>query len=127
MTARDLRFIRWLFRIAAVYGAVALLPMYFMAPPGLSHPLFYYGFVGVAFAWQVAFWIIATDPVRYRWFIVPGVIEKAAFGYAAAYLFAKGKVPDLLALGGVIDMWLAVLFVMAFIRLGTPVEDAAKT
>ena len=47
-----------------------------MPPPGMSHPLFYYGFVGVALAWQVAFWLIARDPVRYRWFIVPGVIEK---------------------------------------------------
>jgi hypothetical protein len=125
MTARDLVFIRWLFRGAAVYGALALLPMYFMPPTGLTHAVYYYGFVGVAFAWQVAFWFIATDPVRYRWFILPGVIEKVGFGYAAAYLFAKGQVPDLIALGGVIDLWLAVLFVMAFIRLGTPADAAS--
>lgn len=128
MTARELRLVRWLFRGAAVYGALALLPMYFMAPPGMSHPLFYFGFIGVALAWQLAFWIVASDPVRYRWLIVPGIVEKLGFGIAAVVLHGQGRVDDpLLALGGAIDLGMAALFAIAFIRLGAPDEPPAKT
>jgi hypothetical protein len=35
-------------------------------PPAITHPEFYYGFVGIATAWQVAFVIIGRDPERYR-------------------------------------------------------------
>jgi len=122
--ARDLAFERGLFRIAAIYGAAALLPMYFTPPTGMTHAVYYYGFVGVALAWQAAFWIIARDPARYRWLILPGVLEKVSFGAAASYLYAEGEVPDLIALGGAVDLCLAVLFAMAFVRLGTPAEPS---
>ena len=34
-----------LFRLAAAYGLIALLPMYFQAPADLTHPEFYFGFI----------------------------------------------------------------------------------
>jgi hypothetical protein len=110
----------WLFRGAAAYGVVALLPMYFDPPAGMSHPVFYHGFIGVALAWQFAFWLIATDPVRYRLVILPGIVEKLGFGGAALVLFAQGRLADpLLALGGALDLAFAAMFAWAFLRLGS--------
>jgi hypothetical protein len=125
MTARDLAVVRWLFRGAAVYGALALLPMYLMPPPGLTHPVYYYGFVGVALAWQLAFWIVASDPVRYRMLILPGIVEKLGFGVAASYLHLTTALPLTLALGGALDLAMAALFAWVFVRLGTPADPNA--
>jgi hypothetical protein len=54
--------------IAGVYGLVVLLPLYALEawigvddPPPITHPEFYYGFVGVAAAWQVAFLLIGRS------------------------------------------------------------------
>ena len=111
---------------AAAYGLIALLPMYFDAPEGLTHPLFYYGFIGVAGAWQFAFLLIAQDPVRYRLLILPGIVEKLGFGLAALVLFAQGRLDDpLLALGGALDLAFAAAFAWAFVRLSaTPARSA---
>jgi hypothetical protein len=123
MTARDLVVIRWLFRGAALYGALALLPMYFMPPAGLTHAVYFYGFIGVALAWQLAFWIVASDPARFRLIILPGIVEKLGFGVAALVLFAQGRLDDpLLVLGGALDIAFAAAFAWAFARLGTPAE-----
>ena len=61
--------IRRLFWFAGIYGLAVLTPQYLMErrigidfPPEISHPEYFYGFVGVALAWQVAFLVIATDP-----------------------------------------------------------------
>ena len=51
-------------------------------PPPITHPEFFYGFLGVAVAWQAAFLVIARDPVRFRPLMVPAVLEKAAFALA---------------------------------------------
>ena len=68
-----MNFAKLVFRVAGVWGIVLLAPLYFMFeligtqdPPPITHPGFYYGFVGVALAWQVVFFIIARDPVRFR-------------------------------------------------------------
>jgi|SRR5215813_3818536 len=52
---------------------VSLLPLYFMiakvghdAPPAITHPEFYYGFLGLAVLWQFVFISVARDPIRYR-------------------------------------------------------------
>lgn len=70
-------------------GIVVIAPLYFLYhtvgrqdPPPITHPAFYYGFVGCALAWQFAFIVIARDPVRFRAMIIPSVLEK--FSFAAA-------------------------------------------
>ena len=55
----------------------------------ITHPEYFYGFIGVGLAWQVAFLIIATDPRRYRPLIIPSIIEKFSFAAAIAVLFAR--------------------------------------
>jgi len=116
--ARTVARSRWLFRIAAAYGLLALLPMYFQAPTDLTHPEFYYGFIGIASAWQLAFLLIAQDPVRYRLVILPGIVEKLGFGIPALVLYAQGRAPALVALGGGLDLLFAAAFAWAFVTLG---------
>jgi hypothetical protein len=116
-SGRHSRWYRVLFTVAAAYGLIALLPMYFQAPPDLTHPEFYFGFIGVATAWQFAFLIIAADPMKYRLLILPGILEKLGFGVAALILYAQGRTPGLMALAGGIDLLMAALFAWAFVAL----------
>jgi hypothetical protein len=118
------QFARWVFRIAGIYGLVVLLPQYLLEdrigrddPPAITHPEYFYGFVGVAVVWQFAFLVIATDPARYRPLMIPAVLEKAAFGLAVPILFAQGRASGTLLAFGIIDLVLGVLFAAALWRL----------
>ena len=123
-------FSRWLFRIAGIYGLVVLVPQYFMEaelgrtyPPAITHPEFFYGFIGIAIAWQVVFLLIAQDPVRYRLIIIPGILEKFSFGVAALVLHAQGRLsPSPVGpLGGaIVDLVLGSLFLVAFYKSAAP-------
>jgi hypothetical protein len=114
-------FARWVFRVAGVYGLLVIAPQYFLErqisqdqPPAITHPEYFYGFVGVALAWQVAFLVIATDPVRYRPLMLPAVLEKATFGLAAIALFSAGRLAAPVLFFGCLDLLLGVLFVAAW-------------
>ena len=81
-----MRFARVVFWVAALYGVASLLPLYFLFdrigrqdPPPITHPQFYYGFVGVGIAFQIVFFLIGTDPARFRPMIFPSVVEKLLF------------------------------------------------
>ena len=115
---------RWLFRIAGIYGLAVIAPQYFLEtrigtddPPAITHPEYFYGFVGVGLAWQVAFLVMARDPVRFRPLMLPAVLEKATFGIAAIVLFAQHRVSGMLLSFGLIDLLLGALFLFAFLRL----------
>lgn len=115
------RFAARVFRFAAIYGILALAPQYFLEerigrddPPPITHPEHFYGFVGVALAWQLAFLLIARDPVRYRLFMLPAIAEKLAFGLAAPILVLLGRAAAPVALFGALDLVLAALFFAAF-------------
>jgi hypothetical protein len=85
-------------------------------PPPITHPAFYYGFVGAGLAWQIAFLIIATNPARFRPLIIACIFEK--FSYAAAlivlYLQHRLHLSDLTF--GLVDLLFGVLFVFAFLK-----------
>jgi hypothetical protein len=68
-----MKFAKVVFWIAGIWGVMELTPLFFMFdtigrqdPPAITHPQFYFGFLGVALAWQFVFLVIATDPLRYR-------------------------------------------------------------
>ena len=114
-------FARRVFTVAWIYGFVSLLPMYFMEarfmeriPPALTHPEFYYGFVGVALAWQVLFVLIAREPARLRPAMPPAVLEKLGWGIAVPVLVLQGRAPSFFVPAAVIDLVLAALFVIAW-------------
>ena len=116
-------FARLTFLIAGIYGLVILLPQYLLEvrtgrdfPPAITHPEYYYGFIGVAVAWQVAFLVLAKDPVRYRPMMIPAIIEKASFGIAVGLLFALNRVSLPMLGAGLVDLILGTLFVIAYMR-----------
>jgi hypothetical protein len=117
------RFAKIVFWIAALWGVLVLTPLYFMFdmigrqdPPAITHPAFYYGFVGVGLVWQIAFIFIARDPVRLRPMMIPSVLEKFSYSTALAVLYAQHRLhPQDLAFGA-IDALFGVLFLIAFFR-----------
>jgi hypothetical protein len=116
-------FDRLVFRIAGFYGIAVLMPFYFMEKdpravpdPPLTHPEFYYGFLGVALAFQVVFFIIAADPVKYRLLMVPSALEKFSFAGALVALHVQGRFPQPMLTAGVIDLVLGCLFLYCFLR-----------
>ena len=112
---------RWIFAIAAVYGILVIAPLYFAEgpiaqndPPPITHPEFFYGFVGITLAWQVVFFVIARNPVRYRPLMLVSVLEKLAFGVPAIVLFTQQRVKTMSLTFGCLDLLLGALFVLAF-------------
>jgi len=120
-TLRRSKFPASVFLGAGIYGVIVLLPQYFLErelgrdfPPPLTHPEHFYGFIGVALAWQFVFLSIARDVQRFRSLMLPAILEKLSFGVPAVVLFAQGRVPGPVAGAGAIDLLLAVLFALAF-------------
>ena len=118
-------FARRAFLVAGIYGLIVLLPMYFLEaktgrdfPPAITHSEYYYGFIGIAVAWQFVFLIISRDPVRYRPIMIPAILEKAAFGVPAIVLFILGQLSAQMLGAGLIDLMLGVLFAIAYTRTG---------
>jgi hypothetical protein len=118
-------FARWVFRVAGAFGLVVLAPQYFMVerigndyPPPLTHLEYFYGFVGVALAWQVAFLVIGHDPARFRPLMPVAVLEKASFGVAVLVLYSRQSVSAMLLTFGLIDLAWGCLFAVAFWQLG---------
>jgi hypothetical protein len=116
-----MKFARGVFVIAGVWGVVVLTPLYFLvdltgrhyAPP-LDYPQFFYGFLSVAMAWQIAFLVIASSPARFRPLMIPGIIEKFGHVTGVAVLYSLGRLPVADAIAAAPDLILGALFVMAF-------------
>ena len=116
-----MKFARYAFLVAGVYGVLVLLPQYFLEgtistdnPPAITHPEYFYGFIGVALAWQVLFLLIAQDPIRYRLAMLPATLEKLAFGGAAVILYCRRRLALQVFTFGLLDLLFAALFITAF-------------
>ncbi|HEY4841830.1 MAG TPA: hypothetical protein VIH78_07675 [Terriglobales bacterium] len=119
-----MKFAKIVFSCAGIWGILILSPLYFMFdvigrqdPPPITHPAFYYGFVGVGLSWQVAFLIIATNPRRFRPFMVAGMIEKFSYGAALVVLFLQHRLHASDLTFGAVDLLFGVLFVFAFLQI----------
>ena len=128
-----MKFARVVFLIAGLYGLVVLTPGYFFeqaigreTPPPITHPEFFYGFLGVALAWQVLFLLIAHNPVRYRPMMIPSILEKLSYAGAVIVLLKQQRIPLSTFDLGMVDLVLAVLFAVSFFKVrpsaidGTP-------
>lgn len=118
-----MKFARYTFAAAGIYGILALVPQYFLerqiaidSPPEITHPEYFYGFVGVALAFQLVFLIIAKDPVRFRPIMPAAIVEKLAFVIPTFYLYANGRAPLQITAGAAIDLLLAILFAISFLK-----------
>jgi hypothetical protein len=120
---------RWIFAIAGIYGILVIAPLYFAEgpvaqndPPAITHPEFFYGFVGVTLAWQLVFLSIARNPMRYRPLMLVSVLEKLAYGVPAIVLFMQQRAKTMTLTFGCLDLLLGTLFVVAF--FSTPRTEA---
>lgn len=117
-----MKFARVVFIGAGIWGICVLPPLYWLvdvtgrryAPP-TEYPHFFYGFLGVALAWQVAFLMIGSNPMRFRPLMVPGMLEK--FGHVATLmaLYGQGRIATADALAAIPDGLLGLLFMLAFV------------
>ena len=116
-----MKFARRVFLIAGVYGLIVLIPQYFLerkigadTPPPITHPEYFYGFIGVSLAWQIAFLIISRDPIRYRPLMLAAIVEKATFGFATLGLYLTGRLGLQMLGDGILDLLLGILFVISY-------------
>ena len=116
-----MKFAKIVFLIAGIHGFLILAPMYFLEnkigrdiPPAITHPENFYGFVGVALAWQVLFLVVSTDPVRYRPMILPSILEKVTWGIALIVLRLQSRLALSTFAIGSVDWIFAFLFLAAY-------------
>src|SRR6185503_14896141 len=114
------------FAAAGIYGLAVLVPLYFLEdrlgrelPPPINHPEYFYGFVGVAVAWQFLFLVLAADPLRYRPMMLPSILEKLTYGLAVLLLYAQSRVGTPTLVTGSIDLLLGALFAASYVKTST--------
>jgi hypothetical protein len=118
-----MRFAKIVFLVAGIYGLLILGPIYFIentigqrTPPAITHPEYFYGFLGAGLAWQVLFLALSRDPMRYRAMIPPSILEKVSYGIALVVLFSQRRLAlSALAIGSV-DWIFAFLFLAAYFK-----------
>ena len=101
-----MKFARIVFIGAGIWGVLVLTPLYWLiditgrhyAPP-VDYPHFFYGFFGVALAWQL-----------------PAMIEKFAYVTTLMVLYGEGRIPAADAQAAVPDGLLGILFVIAYLK-----------
>ncbi|HZD95993.1 MAG TPA: hypothetical protein VE133_17155 [Candidatus Sulfotelmatobacter sp.] len=118
-----MKFARVVYGIAAAYGIVSLLPLYFMfervgrdAPPAITHPEFYYGFIGVTLLCQLVFILIAKDPIRYRPIMLISVMEKLIYTVPVIIFYLLGRVHPSIMRTSLVDPVFGLLFIVAYVR-----------
>jgi hypothetical protein len=112
---------RWIFRLAAIYGLVVLLPLYFLeqhlgreTPPALTHVEYFYGFIGAAGVMQLIYWLVSTDPVRFCPVIPIAVLAKLSFVVPAVLLAGHARLSGAPLALAAIDLGLAAAFSVAY-------------
>lgn len=118
-----MKFAKIVFWIAGIWGLLVITPLYFMFnligqrdPPVITHPGFFYGFVGCALAWQVAFCFIAINPVRFRPLMLPSILEKVTYAAAMVTLVLQHRTNPSDLLFALTDTLLGLLFLIAYFK-----------
>jgi hypothetical protein len=112
---------RWVFTGAGVYGIIVLMPQLFLerrigsdSPPPITHVEYFYGFLCVTIAWQVAFLVIGRDPLRFRALMPVAVLEKLPYAITMYAMVAQGRVRAAVAPFATIDVLLGLLFAVSY-------------
>lgn len=125
-----MKFAKIVFWAAGAFGVLLLTPLYFtfdlagrLDPPPITHPQFYYGFVGVALVWQFVYCAIATDPVRFRPMMILSALAKGSYVGTLLVLYFQDRISPVQAATGIPDSLLMVLFVAAFLKTRKPTAN----
>jgi hypothetical protein len=118
-----MRFAKLVFIAAGVWGIAVVTPLYFLidvtgrqyAPPA-DYPQFFYGFLSVTTAWQIAFLVIGSNPARFRPLMIPSIVEKLGFVVTVAVLHGQARITAAEATVAAPDLLLGVLFIAAFAK-----------
>jgi hypothetical protein len=116
-----MKFAKIVFTIAGVWGILVLTPLFFLvdltgrkyAPPS-SYPHFFYGFFALALVFQLVFFIIASDPARFRPMIIAAIFEKAIYVTVCAVLYSRGQITLTDASTCFADCILGMLFICTY-------------
>jgi hypothetical protein len=111
------------FIIAGIWGIAVLTPLYWLVdvsgrkyPVPSQYPDFFYGFIAVAMAWQIAFLIIGSNPTRFRTFMIPAVLEKLGYVATLLVLYNQARISSTALQAAVPDGFLGLLFIVAFLK-----------
>jgi hypothetical protein len=128
-----MRFARTVFVGAGIWGIAVLTPLYWLIditgrryPLPADYPHFFYGFLSVALAWQLAFLIVGINPLFFRALMLPSILEK--FGWVATLAVALRSVADSgdRRAGGNSGPGAWLLFVVAFVRTGAAAKRVTE-
>jgi hypothetical protein len=109
---------RLIFAVAAIYGLIVLVPLFFVEPwlvPAPSRPEDYYGFLGAASVMQLIYLTIARDPPRYRALMPIGVLAKLSFFVTVAILWAAGRTAAPALVFATVDLLIGAAFAGAWV------------
>jgi hypothetical protein len=118
-----MRFAKTVFIGAGVWGIVVLTPFYFLldvtgrqytAPT--MYPHFFYGFLSVTMAWQIAFLVIGSNPSRFRPLMIPSILEKVGYIVTVAVLHGQARLSAADTASAGPDLLLCVLFISAVVK-----------
>jgi hypothetical protein len=118
-----MRFARFVFVAAGIWGIAVLTPLFWLvditgrryAQP-TEYPHFFYGFLAVAMAWQIAFLVIGSNPARFRLLMIPGILEKMGYIITSLVLYGRGRIGQAETSTAVPDLVLVILFAVAFVK-----------
>ena len=125
-----MRFAKWIFRSAGIFGLIVMIPMLFIEklieqvmPPSVSHPEFFYGFVILNICWQILYLFIARDPIRFRPMMIPAFFAKVSGPIALMWLYLQGRISSQWIMTTIMDGVFAALFLVSFFVTGREAID----
>jgi len=128
-----MRFARTVFVGAGIWGIAVLTPLYWLIditgrhyPAPVDYPHFFYGFLSVALAWQIAFLIIGINPLFFRALMIPAILEKFGWVATLAVLYGQSRISAIDAQAAIPDLALGILFLAAFVKTGAVLKPPTE-
>ena len=118
-----MRFARFVFIGAGIWGFLVLAPFLWLHdvtgrlyPPPTEYPHFFWGFFAITTAWQLAFLIIGSDPLRFRPLMIACMFEKFSYVLLLIVLYSQARISYADLQAAVPDGVLGTLFVISFLK-----------